>query len=376
MKKGYYLYPGSKTEFSGVEKKVDAQIKVLSQYFEIKKIIIEKESTNFLKSILWRLPFGSWGAKYDETISEMLSSCHKDEVSFIYIRAGAIDRRYLEFLRNLKTTFGNAKIVLEVATFPYRKELLQDYGMWPWFFKDMLYSGRIKRFVDKVVTFTEDELIFDIPTIRTHNGIIVDDVPMGISQDVIKNGLNRINLIAVAQFQKSHGYERIIKGLADYYSKPREKDVYLYMVGEGDQKAYYERLTQRYGLQKYVIFHGKKSGNELNALYDDSDIGLSCFGLYKRGIDISSALKVREYLAHGLPIVSGVREDVFDEEGNSYFLRFPNDKSNVSIERIVNFYCELVSNKKKERLREDIRSFAKQKLDMEIVLKPVIEYLK
>ena len=48
----------------------------------------------------------------------------------------------------------------------------------------------------------------------------------------------------------------------------------------------------------------------------------------------------------------------------------------ISIDRIVDFYCKLVDDVGKNSLRQEIRSFAKQKLDMEIVLKPIIDYLK
>ena len=43
MKKGIYLHPGSKTNFSGVDNKIKDQIKALSVYYDVAEIIIEKE---------------------------------------------------------------------------------------------------------------------------------------------------------------------------------------------------------------------------------------------------------------------------------------------------------------------------------------------
>ena len=182
-------------------------------------------------------------------------------------------------------------------------------------------------------------------------------------------------MVAVAQFQKSHGYERVIRGIAEYYKKARKTEVFIHMIGEGEEKKYYEELTRQLGVQKYIFFYGRKNGEELNKIYDNSDIGLSCFGFYKRGIELSSALKVREYLAHGLPVVTGAREDAFDDS-SIYCLRFPNDNSIVSIEKIVEFYCRMLSDKEKNTLRNKVRTYAKNKLDMDVVMRPVIDYLK
>ncbi len=38
---------------------------------------------------------------------------------------------------------------------------------------------------------------------------------------------------------------------------------------------------------------GRKGGEELDAVYENADIGPGCFGLYKRNINLSSVLKVR-----------------------------------------------------------------------------------
>ena len=44
-------------------------------------------------------------------------------------------------------------------------------------------------------------------------------------------------------------------------------------------------------------------GEELNAEFDNSDIGVESFGFYKIDISTSSSLKSREYLARGCHIL-------------------------------------------------------------------------
>lgn len=64
-KVGYYIYYETNTDFAGVKKKIDNQITVLNTQFDCRKIIVPKEKKNIMKSILWRLPFGSFGRKYE-----------------------------------------------------------------------------------------------------------------------------------------------------------------------------------------------------------------------------------------------------------------------------------------------------------------------
>lgn len=186
-----------------------------------------------------------------------------------------------------------------------------------------------------------------------------------------------INLIAVAQFQKSHGYERIIRSIHNYYSTGSSQyEVMLYMVGEGGEKKTYERLVKRYSLEDRVIFCGYRDRDELEELYDRADIALGCFGFYKRGISKSSALKTREYLLHGLPVISGCQEDIFrDNKDISFYMEVANDNSDIDFNEIVEFYRRIYEGKTVNEIRSMIREFAYNTIDVSITFKPVIEYL-
>ena len=186
-----------------------------------------------------------------------------------------------------------------------------------------------------------------------------------------------ISLIAVAQFQKSHGYERIIKSIHNYVSTGNHQcDVVLYMVGEGVEKMKYENLVRRYSLKNQVVFCGYRDRDELEELYDKADIALGCFGFYKRGISKSSALKTREYLLHGLPVISGCHEDAFDgQEDISFYLEVPNDNSDIDFNKIVDFYRRIYEGKNVNEIRDSIRAFARNTIDIKNTFKPVIEYL-
>lgn len=372
--KAFYIYAGSKTDYSGVKKKIHGQCHVFSKYVDIEIIPIEKDETNLIKSISWRLPFGSWGANYGKTLQTIERKAEDRKVEFIYIRHRSLDRKYVSFLKKIRQTYPDTKVVLEIATFPYDHELLHDKEMWPWFFKDRLYRHKVKYYVDRIVTFSDDESIFGIPTIQIMNGINLDDLPISDAPDAGRDS-NAIHLLAVAQFQKTHGYERVIRGLAAYYADAPERKVYLNMVGEGKEKHYYEELVKINKLQNVVLFHGKKEKDELVSFYKEADIALGVFGGYKRRLKASSSLKIREYLAYGIPIVSGMKEDVLSGTDCGFYLEFPNDSTDVPIKEIVRYYDKLYQTKTRAEISKEIKEYAKENVDMHVTMRPVIQYL-
>jgi len=368
MKMGYYIGPeqGTSGGSIGVDLKIKNQCDVLKGYFQLELLCIYKKKTNIIKSILWRMPFGSYGMKYEEVLKCI------DKTDFLYIRKRATDKAFLNFFKQLRRRCTNGKIILEIPTYPYKRELLFNKEMWPFYFKDIFYCRFLNRYVDKIVTFSNDEFIFGIPTIRTQNGIVVDRVTPIQNMELD----DTIDLLAVAQFQKAHGYERILKGLWRFYQQGGKRSILLHLVGDGNESMYYKKLVVKYGLEDKVIFYGNKKGTELDEIYEKMDIGLGSFGSYKKGIHISSSLKVREYLSKGLPIISGCREDVLDDRTVDFYLQFNNDSSEIDISKIVAFYDNIyLTGQSRGNVVSRIRKYAYENVDMKIVLKPVIEYI-
>ncbi len=370
------MFKGSGSGYYGVEKKIDNQIKAFSKFFETKKIIIEKEDAGFFEHVIWCLPGGSWGAKYEKAFEQINSQVDDiDEVLFFYIRMCSPDKRFVSFLRRIRERFSQSRILLEIPTYPYANDLIRIKTMWPWYFKDIANRQAMANVVDKIVVFSDDDSLFGKETIRIINGIDVDSIAFAEdSRCFVRREPYTISLLAVANFQLLHGYERILRGLANYYQKENKYRVYIHMVGDGKEKSYYQGMVKDYGLDSYVMFYGALTGIELEKMYYNSDIGLGVFGAYKRDIHISSALKTREYLAYGLPVVSGVYEDAFPEK-RDYFLELPNDEGNVDINVIVDFYRGLNEKYCIKELRTAIRSYAKETVDVEVTMGPVISYL-
>ena len=367
MKKGYYIHFQGR-ESIGVSKKIDMQMEELCKFYDMQEIEIKALHRSLLRRAFGLFPMASIAWDYEEALKQL------DAPDFLYVRRTVADKAYLCFWMQIKERYPHCKILIELFTYPYDKDDFGKWNAWPFYLKELIYRPRLLKYVDRFVTYTDDERIFGIRTIRSANGIHVESVPQitGSFRD------KHINLIGVAFMQRHHGYERIIEGLRKYYGKQHEQEyrVELYLVGDGPEKALYQELVQKYGLEDYVHFYPTLSGEKLDLLYDISDIALISFGMYKaKFYGKLGALKSRECLAKGMPLITGCAIDVLTEE-YPYARTFPNDNSVVEIEEIITFYQKIkgMVNDKKE-LSDIIRKFAVEHVSMEAVMNPIVEYI-
>ena len=78
-----------------------------------------------------------------------------------------------------------------------------------------------------------------------------------------------------------------------------------------------------------VRVHGVLSSAEYEPLLARADVGIGTLALHRKRMSEASPLKVREYLAHGLPVVLGYEDTDFLDEGPWFLLRLPNHEHNV-----------------------------------------------
>lgn len=363
--KGYYIhFDGSKTP--GVNKKIKMQTEALQQYFDMEEI----EITYIPKSLLWRvlrlLPFGGIERDYESCLAKLKNP------DFVYIRRTLADRYYIRFLRKIKKINPECKILIEIYTYPYDKDEFSKWYVLPFYWKEKWNRRKVSDLIDRYVTVSKDDYIFGKQTLKISNGIFVDRVkPAEYTEK--ENG--RIDMIAVAYMQKQHGYERILEGMYLYYKNGGTRPVYLHLVGDGPEKERYRQLAGTYQIDKNVIFYPTMQGDELEAVFQNKDIAVAALGLYKNGVYYESGLKTREYLAKGIPMVTSCIVDVFEKSSFQYYCSFPNDDTPIDMSKIIDFFDDIIQEGRSE-VQKKIRQFAKENVDMEKVMKPVIEYLK
>lgn len=366
-KTGYYIHFDARKSI-GVSKKIDMQMKAFSSQFCMQEVEITATPRSLFQRIVGLLPWKSITRNYEKAWQQI------DAPDFVYVRRTVADHDYLSFLKRIKKRYPQCKIIVEIFTYPYDRDDFGKWNAWPFYIKEFIYRKRYKRCIDRFVTYSSDDKIFGVPTIRTTNGVDTQQVNMTSGTYLV----NRITMVGVAYMQRQHGYERIIRGLRDYYAEgSAAKKVYLYLVGDGPEKEHYQKLVQRYALNDYVKFYPTITGTELDEIYEQSDVGLASFGFYKAGVYYSnSSLKAYECLAKGLPLATGCSITGVDKECPFVF-SFPNNKSVVDIGEIVDKFEKLRNNgtKSKEDLAKEIRTFAEKKFSMEIVMRSIIDYI-
>lgn len=212
------------------------------------------------------------------------------------------------------------------------------------------------------MTFSNDRKIFNIETIQISNGVDFKNVPLkknSLKSNSLKS--NSINLIGVASISHWHGYDRVIEGLKLYLDSDPDVNVIFNIVGDGNPKVLndYKEKVSKYNLTDNVVFHGKLTGNKLNDVFDLSDIGVDALGRHRSKVFYNSSLKGKEYLARGLPIISGVRTELDDMHGFPAYLRIPANDSPVDIYEVKNFFSDIIQSNIDAR---KIRSFGEKNL--------------
>ncbi len=370
MKKLLYLttWDFSDGPSTGITNKIKAQIKAFESYeFSVDYTCILNGETIFCKNgqdiFLGKVgKFRKLAANY-----YLFKKLKKENYAYVYNRYGLMDTYYYKLLRMLKRK--GSKIVVEIPTFPYDKERLPGLIWWFLYFLDKVYRRNLKKIVDAIATYSEDKKIFGINTIHINNGIDFE----GVSLRKPESNTDEIRLLAVAGLAKWHGYDRLLEGMGKYYQTDGKRKVYFYIVGDGAVRSEYEKIVEKYQIQKYCIFKGIRTGKELDEIYNMCDIGIEGLAAFRKGVFLSSSLKSREYAAKGLPFITASKLDVFEDQ--NFILKVPENDTDIEIYDIISFYDCMYQNQNPQEVAEKIRNKAEKCCEIRITMKPVVKFL-
>ena len=348
MKILFLIYHGF-SEHSGISKKIHYQIKGLRENGHEVHVC-----TYFIREDGHRVRMidddvviedygcGRWAAiKQRFSFKRLTDYVIENGFEFVYARSfHNANPATLKMLERFKKH--GIKSVIEIPTYPYNQEYSGTVSLENKIklMLDKLYRKNLASQTNAIVTFTNDKEIFGQRTINISNGIDYDHIPLQVK---IPHPANEIHLIGVAEVHYWHGYDRMIAGLGEYYQKPHEKEVYFHIVGGVANSEMYgsshasgfHELIQKYGIEKYVVFHGPKFGNELDALFNQADFAIGSLARHRSGIIHIKTLKNREYAARGIPFVYSEMDEDFDN--CSYIIKVPADESPIGLSNIIHF---------------------------------------
>lgn len=354
----------------GVARKIITQIDSMClsgfdcEYYYLPFVLHESLITKIKRRIPYMNVHRHW------RIDERLESANG-----LYIRRlGEIDAYVIDFLHNIRKRNPQIRIVWEIPTYPYDKEITTKLRDYPVYWKDLYGRKKLHHVVDRIATLTKDEKIFGINTLHIDNGFDFSHSRTRSLKQIEKR--NIIHCIAVAGMAFWHGYDRFIEGLHNYYTQGGSRNIAIHFVGDGPEIPKYRNYVSKYKLEEHVIFHGVQYGEALDAIYDQCTLGIASLGWFRSGIKEAMPIKTREYMAKGIPFISSVRiSDISEQDAKDIYLKVPNDESPVDIPNVLAFYDRIYSSSEADVIRR-IRRYAEENFSMEKAMKNVIDYFK
>ncbi len=327
---------------NGISKKISYQVNALKTcsmdvhlcYMDetiTKQRMVDKETiadygNGLMSKILKRVEFTS-----------IVKYARKNNIDFVYIRSNHNANLFtIHMVKRMKQA--GMKVVMEIPTYPYDSEY-EAQGMSNQIFQDKLFRNKLAKYLDAIITFSDDKEIFGQKAINISNGIDFESVPMKTTKN---NTSKELNLIGVAEIHQWHGFDRIIRGLANYYSKRQDYIVKFHVVGyffSAEGEAAFKQIVFDNHMEDYVILYGKQHGKTLDHIFDWCDMGIGSLGRHRVGIQQIKTLKNREYAARGIPFVYSENDSDFDNR--PYVLKVPADESPIDIQQVVDFYNHL-----------------------------------
>lgn len=348
---------------NGISKKIHYQVKALKQCgldVELCSYDVVADGRRCWKvddRVIADLGIGI-GAKLKRRIdySPIVQYVKENKIEFVYMRSDHNANPFtISMVKSMKR--GGAKVVMEIPTYPYDQEYVSQ-KMKIELAVDRLFRYSLAKRLDGIVTFSNAHRIFGKDTIRISNGIDFDAIPLKEHQN---DTSKELHLIGVAEIHYWHGYDRLIKGLAEYYRTNPNYKVYFHLVGifAGDmERNACMAVVKENHLEPYVVCHGAKHDEELDELFERCDFAIGSLGRHRSGITYIKTLKNREYAARGFSFIYSETDEDFDSK--PYVLKAPSDESFIDINQIINFYYSLKITPKDIRASIQILSWQTQ----------------
>ena len=344
MKILFLVYHGFSEE-SGISKKIHYQVKGLRQNgHEVHLCYYDFDSRGHRcryvdDKVIADYGLGAMAALRSRIdLGCIYSYCIENGIEMVYARS------FMNASPVLVCLFGKLKkhgikCVTEIPTYPYDHE----FKGYPLKYKiplyiDMMFRRMLAAKMEAIVTFSNKEIIFGKRTICISNGIDLDSIPLHNPKKQ-----QDIHLIAVAEIHYWHGFDRLVAGLGEYYkSNPNGRKVYFHVVGWEDDRGTtsngyltVEQMARKYGIEKYIINHGKLFGDKLDEVFNQCVFAIGSLGRHRSGITEIKTLKNREYAARGISFIYSENDSDFDDK--PYIIKATADESPINVVGIIDY---------------------------------------
>jgi len=302
----------------------------------------------------------------------LINALEKNGIDFniAYIRNLFFTNNSIKLLKTLKKN--NVKIVMEIPSYPIKDEIKRYDSI---LLKSILYASYNlmklhSKYVDLYAVIGEcfGNVFFGRKAIRIINGVDINILPFRLPEP--KDAENdEMHLLAVASMSYWHGYDRLIKGLFDYYRENKKEKIYIHLVGGGGDGSLdkWKKLAEDLKLNDHVIFEGYLTGDMLDRMFDISNVAVSSLAGYRKNLFSSAELKSREYMARGIPFVYATDDKIL-ELVPEYCLRVENNSSNIDFNQVIDF---IKRTRKDPSITDKMRAYAETSMSWVTQLRKV-----
>lgn len=275
---------------------------------------------------------------YFIVVGKLLKELNYD---YIYIR----QMPFLPPLKgSLKSIKNKSKIIVEIPTYPYEEEYSKLKT------SKKIAHNIISKYRNNVLGLADllavcgdkvDGKLYGVKAINFSNGINADKLPIRVPN--LKD--NEIHLLLLAGMYHWQGYDRLLKSIYEYKRNITSQNtirIIAHFVGnDGDGSLLeWKTLAHNLLLDDNCIFHGAMHNNKLNDIFNICDLGIGGLGLYRKKLYSAQILKLREYMARGLPFVYA-HNDESVKSGLPFCLQIANDASIPDMKMIIDFAMEM-----------------------------------
>ena len=228
-----------------------------------------------------------------------LTNLLEHNYDFVWLRAFPPSRAQARFIRRAHAQA--AQVVVDVPTYPVTQE-----GQSP--LRSLLARlspsyAELSQHLARVVTLSEDKVLFGRPTIQVANG--VDALPTADRPP--HEGPYR--LVGFGQWAHWHGLDRLLHMLA---AAPADENYQVRLAGHGPAVAEARQLARELGVT--VEWLPPAYGAAREALLSWADVGVGCLAIHRKGVYPDQALKHRQYAAAGLPFIATVADPTWADQ--------------------------------------------------------------
>ncbi len=231
------------------------------------------------------------------------------------------------------------------------------------FFEKYLGGSWIKHF--RAITAVTPEILnyqversgFTGPTAFFPNGIDLDTFPAPLEEASPANTTGPLRLVMVSTtFSPWHGLDMLVKQVK---TSPDLPEFELHLVGriKPEMEAKYREVPQ-------FIIHGTLERQQILDLYQDMHLGIGSLTFSTIGLTQATPLKVREYLAVGLPVVLA-----YDDPAIPKDFPFALQQTEFNLSETLEFASQF-----RQTSRVEIREAARPFMDSRIITKKLYEF--